>query len=127
MKHGAALIISIIILGAIFISFAIVGIQGIIGESGSLISTTHKKTADAMASACLDIALYNLGSNEFYAGNEMRSVNGGECIIRPIIFNGQNWTIETEAKSLERTSRIRTIISKRLPIEIISSEKVASF
>lgn len=127
MRHGAALLISIIILGAIFLSFAIVGIQGIVGEGGSLISTTHKKTADALASACLDIALYNLGSNEFYSGDETHVVNGDECIIRPIIFDGQNWTIETEAESQGRVSRTRVILSARLPIEIISSEKVASF
>lgn len=127
MHKGATLLISILILGALFLSFAIVGVQGIIREGGSLITITHKKTADALASACLEEALFDFASRDSYTGGETLTIGGQPCAIRTIRREGADWIIETEARVSGRTARLRAILSSRSPATIRSLEPVAQF
>jgi hypothetical protein len=127
MQRGAALLISVIILGALFVIFVIVSVQGVVNETSVLQALTYKKTADAHARACLDIALYRFASNDTYAGNEAITLTEGVCTIRPIFQISSEWIIETEATVSNRTSRLRATLTQRTPAELSSVEAVVAF
>lgn len=126
-QKGAALLVSLLIMGALFLIFATVNVHGIIRESGVILTLTHKKTAEAHASTCIEIALFRAASNSSYSGNETITLDNETCAIRPLFQDGPNWIIETEATIQNRTTRFRTTLSERLPATIISIERVVSF
>lgn len=127
MKRGAALLISILVLGALFLSFAVVGVQGSIRESGSLTALANKKRADALTRACLETALFNAASFADYDGGEILDINGSPCTIRALRQVGSDWIIETEAEVGNQTSRLQTTLSNRSPATIRSLKPVVEF
>ena len=127
MNRGAALLISILVLGTLFLSFAVVGVQGSIRESGSLVTLANKKRADSLARACMEVALFKTASSESYTGNESVSVGSAPCTIRPLLHPGSNWIIETEATFSNQVSRLRATLSNRAPANLVSLEAVATF
>lgn len=127
MPRGAALLISILVLGTIFLSFAIAGVQGSIRENGSLITLANKKRADSLARACLEVALFKTASSENYTGNETVTVGGAPCFIRPLGQVGSDWILETEAIYANQTSRFRATLETRSPANLISLEAMAAF
>lgn len=124
---GAALLISILILGALFLSFAIVGVQGSIRESGSLTVLANKKRADSLARACMETALFKTANSGSYNGNETITVAGSPCTIRPLREVGSDWIVETEAVFANQTSRFRATLGARSPANLTGLEAVAQF
>ncbi|KKR04996.1 MAG: hypothetical protein UT32_C0024G0006 [Parcubacteria group bacterium GW2011_GWC2_39_14] len=127
MKKGIALLISVLVLGVLLLSFVTVSTRGFLQETSTLTSLTFKKQADSLATACIETALYKIADNASYGGNETVAVGSQNCTIRPIIYNGQTWTIESEAGVSNVKSRLRIVISKLVPISIVSWEEVGSF
>ncbi len=126
-ERGAALLISVLILTAILIGFAVVGSRGFLQETSTLTTLINKKRAEALTAACLEEAFYRLGTNPSYAGNETINLNNSSCLIRPLISGSDTWTIEIEAQAGNETSRIRVTLSSRSPIIISSWQTVLSF
>lgn len=127
MRKGAALLISTLVLGVLLLSFAIVGIQGFIVETGALTSLMHKKNSEALASSCIEIALFRLASDENYAGNETIALGSESCTIRPIRLEGMDRIIETEAVFANHATRLRILVTGQPPMTILGWEEAGSF
>lgn len=122
MHKGATLLITVIILMTIMVSFAVVGSRAYINQLTTDTSTINKKRADALADACVDEAIYQLGTNGLYTGNETIVVGAESCAIRPIISSGGTWTIEVQGSVGGVTSRGRVTLGSRVPPTISAWE-----
>ncbi len=127
MNKGAALIISVLILATIMVGFAVIGSRPHLNETNNLTALINKKTADSLATACVEDAFYKLGNNASYAGNETVNITAGTCTTRPVIASGGTWTIETQATAGASTSRLRVVLSARSPIVISSWQSLVAF
>lgn len=126
-KRGAALLISVLVLTTILVGFAAIGARTFINETQSLSSLANKKRAEALAAACMDEALYRLGTNASYTGSETITLGSEVCTIRPVSSGGGIWTLETEAMVGSLPGRLRATLSSRSPIIITSWNSVPSF
>ena|SRR3989338_4272723 len=127
MNRGAALIISVLILSSIMLSAIIFGSQSFRNETDAATALLNKKAAEAAATSCMEEALYRLGSNAAYAGNESLVIGSTQCAVRPILSGGGAWTLETEAVAFGTNGRLRVVLSSRFPLVITSWESLARF
>ncbi|MCW1891717.1 MAG: hypothetical protein KIH65_000535 [Candidatus Uhrbacteria bacterium] len=125
--HGGVMIITLLILLAIMLSFAIIGIATVIRERQGFVEEYRMKVAEQAANACGDIAIDRLGRDGAYAGNESLDIGGGiTCTIRPIVASG-GWIIQTESTVDGRVARYQIQLVNRNPVDITSWSKVGSF
>ena len=126
-KKGSVMVITLMVLLAIMLSFAVVGLTSIVRERQGLIEQYRQKRAENAAHACADSAIDRLGRNSEYAGDEVMNVGGDSCEIRPIINGGSDWTIQAESIVDGSTARVEVVLTGRDPVAISSWEKVSSF
>lgn len=126
MNRGAAILISVLILSSIMLGAIIFGSQSFRNETDAATALLNKKTAEAVATSCMEEALYRFGNNPSYVGNETLVIGSASCTIRPIL-SGSAWTLETEASAFGVNGRLRVILSSRFPPTITSWESLAHF
>lgn len=121
------MIITLLILLAIMLSFAIVGIATVVRERQGFVEEHRNRLAEQAANACADVAIDRLGRDGAYAGNETVDLGGDiTCTIRPIISQ-DGWTIQTESTVDGRVARYQIRLANRNPVDILSWSKVTSF
>ncbi|MFA5129803.1 MAG: hypothetical protein WC477_02655 [Patescibacteria group bacterium] len=125
--HGGVMMITLLILMAIMLGFAIVGIATVLNDRQGYIEQADQRSAEQAANACADTAIERLGLSSSYAGNETVSLsNGVVCSIFPIISGG-GWTIQAEAWVNNRVARVQVQMANRNPVDITSWTKVERF
>lgn len=125
--HGGVMVITLLILMAIMLSFAVVGIATVVRERQGFVEEHRMRLAEQAANACADVAIDRLGRDGAYVGNEVLDVGGDiSCTIRPIISE-DGWTIETESTVDGRVARYQIHLANRNPVDIVSWSKVTSF
>ena len=130
MRHvasGQALITSILVLGFLTLGFSLVSMTAISEEFQTNEAFTNKAFANAAARGCMEQAMYRLGANSSYTGNETLSVGTASCTVRPITVSGGTYTLETWAQVGDQYTRYRVLLSNRIPITISSWDEIASF
>mgnify|MGYP006900781810 FL=1 len=124
---GQVMLISILILSLLTLGSIIIGITAIVRESQSTSAMENKALASAAATACMEQAMDRLGRDIDYAGDEVLDVVDMNCVIRPIVYDGAAWTIETYSWVNNQVARYRVVLTSRTPVFIESWQEVATF
>lgn len=124
---GQVMLISILILSLLTLGSIIIGITAIVRESQSTSAMENKALASAAATACMEQAMDRLGRDIDYAGDEVLDVVDMNCVIRPIVYDGAAWTIETYSWVNNQVARYRVVLTSRTPVYIESWQEVATF
>lgn len=124
---GGVMLVSILVLAAMLLIFAILGLHTTLERGRSGMSLEQKAMAKSSANSCLEVALQNLGNDHAYQGNVSLEFGDVPCSIRPIYqVNGQ-YVVEVSAQSGMQYYRSKTILLSVEPIAIKSSLEVENF
>lgn len=126
-RPGNALLISLIVLSAMMLGFALLGATIASENVQNDASKEQKAIASASAQACMDLALQQLAVNISYAGNQNNDIDGTACTIRPIIHIGGQWNVDTSATFGRQTARYRTVLTGLNPLVVATQTELGSF
>jgi hypothetical protein len=126
LARGNVMLISLLILLAVLLGFAIVGMVLSVGEEQGGTAALNKAKARQASTACLETAMDKLGRDAAYAGNETVTVASTTCSILAVT-SSTTWMIRAQATVGTEISRERVILSSRSPITIQSWTEVPSF
>lgn len=102
----SAIIISMLIMTIIFS----ISLAGYFSRSNVLISE-YKDASLALAEGCAEKALLKYAEDNSYVGNEIITINPGQCMILPIEISGNNKIVKTKAVVQSATSNIKVIFN----------------
>ena len=122
-EGGYALIISVVIVATILLMLATISARRVQDGFFAAIHIQQIRNAQALAQGCAYEALLRRATNSQYAGNEIITIQGLTCVIRP--SSGQ--TIEVEAQSQGCTFRLRIELTLDEPPKIANWERVSTF
>ena len=119
---------------ATVLSFVLILVAVTLNQSGfftrrALLDSEYKERSAALAEACADNALLRLAANPSYAGNELISIDGDNCQIRPIqqdVPAAGQITVEARAFFQEATTNLRIVVNT-LDLSVVSWNEVPSF
>ncbi len=127
-QRGFTLILSTIIISTVFLLIGITTANQLFGQIENTLGGEDFFQAKILAEGCADAALIELSYDSAYNGNEMRTINGASCTIRPVTTSGPTATIETEAEVNDRIYRLRVEVSNtNPPITVSSWQRVTTF
>ena len=121
------MIISMLVLGALTLTFILIGNLSLGRAAQIHVAMENKTLSEAAATACAEQAMDRLGRNAGYAGNETLDVADGDCHIRPIIADAGTWTLETTATSSGQHTNYRVTLSGIEPPTISSWTELGGF
>lgn len=95
-RKGIAVLLSVLIFGAVGIAVVIAGLLLGVGSSRTSLALQQSVQAKALANACAEEALQTLRESIYYTGNETLTFSQGTCEIQAIGGNGNvNRTVTT--------------------------------
>lgn len=128
-EQGFIALITAIALSAILIAVTVALNQSGFFTRSALLDSEYKERSAALAQACVNTALLKLAANPAYTGNEILTVQGDSCLIRPTKINvpiaGQD-TIETSAIFQEATTNLSVVVNAP-DFSILSWDEVPHF
>ncbi len=96
-QQGYIVLFSVILLSVIGVAVAGSLILLALAHSQTNFILQQSARSAALADACAESALDSLRQNPGYAGGQAVNLNTGSCSILPVLLNGSEYTVETEA------------------------------
>ncbi len=124
--RGNVMLISLLILLAVLLGFAVVGMTLSVGEEQGDTAALNKAKARQASTACLETAMDKLGRDATYSGNETITVASTTCSILGVT-SSTTWTIKAQASVGNEISREQVVLSSRSPVTVKSWNEVSSF
>ncbi|MEK7195360.1 MAG: hypothetical protein AAB655_01555 [Patescibacteria group bacterium] len=122
----------IALVAALIISAALIAIVMATGQVSYLeradVSNSHfKSSSRALADACAEVALLNLGSSSSYSGNETVAVGSSTCSVLPL-SSGENGArvISVYGKYQNSYTNLKITVPSS-SVSVLSWEEVKSF
>ena len=125
-KKGFTLVVSVMIVSVILALIAVASAQHIVFFQKEETAYEDAFAAKILAEGCAEQALLKFRQNQAYRGDEILTLNGDQCTIRPILGSGP-FTLETEAMVNARTSRFQIKIADTESFQITQWKPVSSF
>lgn len=125
-KKGFTLVVSVMIVSVILALIAVASVQHILFLRKGGTAYEDEFNARMLAEGCAEQALLKFRQNQAYRGDEILTLNGNPCTIRPILGNGP-FTFETEATINTRVSRYQIKIADTETFQITQWKPVSGF
>lgn len=125
-KKGFTLVVSVMIVSVILALIAVASVQHILFLRKGGTAYEDEFNARILAEGCAEQALLKFRQNQAYRGDEILTLNGNPCTIRPILGNGP-FTLETEATMNTRVSRYQIKIADTKTFQITQWKPVSGF
>lgn len=125
-KKGFTLVVSVMIVSVILALIAVASVQHILFLRKGGTAYEDEFNARMLAEGCAEQALLKFRQNQAYRGDEILTLNGNPCTIRPILGNGP-FTLETEATMNTRVSRYQIKIADTETFQITQWKPVSDF
>lgn len=125
-EKGFTLVVSVMIVSVILALIAVASVQHILFLRKGGTAYEDEFNARMLAEGCAEQALLKFRQDQTYRGDEILTLNGSPCTIRPILGNGP-FTLETEATMNTRVSRYQIKISDTKTFQITQWKPVSSF
>lgn len=122
-QNGYALLASVVIIATVLLMMAITGARRVQDGFFSSIGVEHHLKAHYLAEGCMDVAFLKIARDDTYAGNEVITIAGDDCTIRPVVGN----ILEVEASDGNYWYRIRATMTSFDPLEVSTWERVSGF
>lgn len=110
-KNGYIALITVLIVGALALSFAISTAILAIDQGKNSLLIQNSAEADSLARSCAEKALIELKTSVTYGGNETINLGNGQCQILPIEDLGD------ESRLIKVLSNVNSVV-KRQEIQI---------